>query len=243
MGPVSKGSAKPKKRLTTTAWILLIIVCFVATAIPTKPETPVFSYGVANMVIVIDPGHGGIDLGATREDVIEETINLEIGQKLANYLSQAGAIVIMLRGNDSDLAGDEFTGTIRERKQKDMATRMQKANEAGADLFISIHTNAVPSPGWSGAQAFYNPNSEKSKLIAGLIQEELKRVLKNTNRTAGAGNYYVLKNSTMPAVLVEVGFLSNPREAQLLTDNEYQLKVAYAIFAGIARAQIEQNEA
>lgn len=197
-------------------------------------EHMVFSYGLAGRIIVIDPGHGGLDAGASRGDLVEKEITLQIAKKLEQILGQAGAMVVLVRSNESDLAGDEFTGAIREHKKEDMKKRVEIANEAKADLFISIHTNAVPGPTWSGAQTFYKPDSPESKQTAKAIQQELKRILGNTNRSIGAGNFYVLKNVNMPAVLVEVGFISNPEEGRLLSESQYQTRVAYAIMAGIA---------
>ena len=229
-----------RKASIAVSGLLVLALCFLVST--GKPEQKVLSYGVANKVIVVDPGHGGIDSGASRGDVVEREITLAIGKRLAEDLSQGGAMVILLRKNQSDLAGDEFTGRIRERKQRDMAARVRRANEAKADLLVSVHTNAEPGSSWSGAQTFYQPGDEKSKLIAGAIQEELGRVLGNTKRKATAGKYYILEKTHMPAVIVEVGFISNPREAQLLTQSAYQSKVAYAIFAGIARAEQAQLE-
>lgn len=206
------------------------------------PRAEVLSYEVANQVIVVDPGHGGIDTGASRGNVAEKDITLAIGKRLAKNLSQGGAAVILLRENGKDLAGDDFQGRIRDRKRKDMNTRVRRANEANADLMVSIHTNAEPGSSWSGAQTFYQPGDEKSKQIAVAIQEELGRILGNTKRKATAGKYFVLEKTHMPAVIVEVGFISNPHEARLLTDEMYQSKVAYAIFSGISRAAHNQVE-
>lgn len=232
-----------KKTAIFLAVIFLLVLCIAAVA---KPETrqgeAVLSYGLASQIIVIDAGHGGLDQGATRGKYSEHDITLKMAKKLANNLSQAGAAVIMLRENESDLAGDEFTGTIREHKKADMKQRVTMANKAAANLYISIHVNAVPGSNWSGAQAFYKPKSEASKIIARSIQEELTGILGNTKRKAAAGDYYVLKNVDMPAVLIETGFISNPQEARLLGDEAYQSKVAYAIFAGIAKAAIFATE-
>ncbi|MBC7075405.1 MAG: N-acetylmuramoyl-L-alanine amidase CwlD [Syntrophomonadaceae bacterium] len=197
------------------------------------------SYGIANKIIVIDPGHGGFDPGAWRGDVLEKDITLQISKKLAERLSQAGAMVILLRETDCALipeGDDEAVGGL---KHQDLANRVKKANEARADLFISIHANADLSPKWSGAQTFYNSKSEQSKALAEAIQEELIRILGNTNRKVKTGNYYVLEHTEMPAVIVEVGFISNPREARLLTSSEYQSKLAYAIFSGIVKSQAQ----
>ncbi len=207
-----------------------------------QSEQMVFSYSLSGRVIVIDPGHGGLDSGASRGDLVEKEITLQVSKKLEHMLSQAGAMVVMLRENESDLSGDEFTGAIRDHKQADMKKRIEIANDADADLFISIHTNAVPSPVWFGAQTFYKPDNPQSKILGKAIQQELKRILGNTNRSSSTGNYYVLKNVDMPAVLVEVGFISNPEEGRLLANSDYQNRIAYAIMAGIASAQASPEQ-
>ena len=229
-----------KKASVAVAMVLLSFLCLVVVITGNEQEEYVLSYMLANKVIVIDPGHGGLDQGATRGDIIEKDITLEIGKKLTQNLSQAGAMVILLRENESDLAGDEFTGTIGEHKKADMKKRVDKANKAGGELFVSIHANAVLNNIWSGSQVFYQEGSEESKIVAESIQEELSRILGNTKRKPKAGNFYVLRNSKMSGVLVEVGFISNPREGRLLMNDEYQAKIAYAIMSGIAKAQLNE---
>lgn len=225
-----------KKAAKTLAMVLLFILCLIAAGAGIPEDEPVASYNMASKIVVIDPGHGGVDSGAMRGDTIEKEITLEISQKLASQLSQAGAAVIMTRSTDTDLAKEDFKGSLNERKRKDLTNRVNKANQAGADLFISIHTNADPNPRWSGAQTFYTAVSEESKKVAECIQEEMVSSLGNTKRTALAGDYFVMKHTEMPAVIVEVGFISNPDEARLLKDEKYQLKVAEAIFKGIVRS-------
>lgn len=227
----------PLRKTGLIVFSLLLLILGFAGIRHEQHDNMVLAYGLGNKVIVVDAGHGGIDPGAVRGEQREKDITLPISQKLARQLSQAGAMVIMLRNSDHDLAGPDFKGSVAQRKRQDLANRVKKANEAGADLYISIHTNADVSPRWSGAQVFYNANSAKSKLIAECIQKELIAILGNTKREAKSGSYYILSNTKMPTVIVEVGFISNPGEARLLYDEEYQKKVAYAVFAGIARAQ------
>jgi len=229
-----------RKALWTIAGVLTLALMFMLMPVQPLPDPTVLSYGVANKVIVIDPGHGGLDQGATRGKYIESDITLQISKKLAHNLSQAGAMVIMLRDNESDLAGDEFTGTIGQHKREDMKKRVAKANQARADLYISIHTNAVPNTVWSGAQTFYKPNDEESKIVARVVQEELVKTLGNTKRKAAPGGYFVLNHTKMPAILIETGFISNPGEAALLADSKYQSKLAFAIFSGVARSQLTE---
>lgn len=221
----------------------LMLLCFIGIRSENQPEQPVLSYLIANQTIVIDAGHGGMDPGAISQTKQEEKdITLAISRKLARNLSQAGALVINLRDSDQDLCGDNFKGSIRERKRKDLSLRVERAQENKADLYISIHTNADVSPRWSGAQTFYKAGNKKSQALAESIQEEFISVLRNTKREAKTGSYYILDKATMPTVIVEVGFLSNPQEADLLASSAYQDKIAYAIFCGIVKSQIPKEK-
>lgn len=226
----------PRQKSTViVVGVLMFCLCLSLIITSNVKEMRVMSYAVANKVIVIDPGHGGTDSGAVRGKIVEKDITLSISQKLAQELSQAGAAVIMIRNSDTDMMpeGQKF------HKREDLKVRVQKANESDADLYISIHTNADPNPRWFGAQTFYNSSSEASKLLAESIQGELTEILANTTRKALRGDYYVMNNTKMPAVIIEVGFISNPREGELLKKDDYQKKVAYAIFSGIAKYQEE----
>jgi len=218
------------------ALLLLPVLCFWGANLTNPREQAVLSYTLANHVIVVDAGHGGFDPGAIGPGKnVEKDITLSISRKLARLLSESGALVVITRENDEDLAGDK-SGSLLERKRRDLAARVAKAETNKADIFISIHTNADVSPRWFGAQTFYSGNSEKAKNIAEAIQDELTRVLGNTTRKAKTGNYYITNKTDMTAVIVEVGFLSNPKEEKLLSLSEYQDKVAFAVFCGIAKS-------
>ncbi len=222
------------------AIILLPLLCFWGVNLSNPHEQVVLSYTLTNHIIVVDAGHGGFDPGAIGPGKnVEKDITLAISRKLAGLLSQSGALVVTIRDEDVDLAGENFSGSLLERKRKDLAARVAIAEENKADIFISIHTNADVSPRWSGAQTFYNGNSEQAKKIAITIQDELTTMLGNTNRKAKTGNYYVTNKTEMAAVIVEVGFLSNPKEEKLLSSDEYQEKVALAIFSGIAKSLLD----
>lgn len=220
---------------------LLLLLCLAA-VLGNQSEVPIMSYSIANQVIALDAGHGGFDPGAQRGEICEKNITLAICQKLQKHLSEAGSMVVFIRENDKDLSDVNFNGSLRERKRQDLSRRALKANQAKANLFVSIHTNADPSPRWRGAQVFYENGSEQSRLVAEAIQEELTRILGNTNRKALPGKYFVTQQTKMPAVIVEVGFISNPDEGRLLTNPDYQAKVAYAVFAGIVKAQSQASE-
>ncbi|GAF66248.1 germination specific N-acetylmuramoyl-L-alanine amidase [Bacillus sp. TS-2] len=191
---------------------------------------------LSGKVIVLDPGHGGIDGGAmSRSGLLEKDVALEISLSLRDYLQEAGALVVMTREEDYDLA-DASTEKIRHRKQEDLKRRADIVNETDADLFISLHLNAIPSPRWSGAQVFYHRSFSENEHLSNFIQDELTRNLENTKRIAKPiHNIYLLKNANIPGALVEAGFLSNEIEAGLLEKDQYQQKVAASIYQGIIR--------
>ncbi|HHT42891.1 MAG TPA: N-acetylmuramoyl-L-alanine amidase CwlD [Firmicutes bacterium] len=189
--------------------------------------------GIAGRTIVLDAGHGGLDPGAvSAKGGLEKDIVLAIAQELERLLNKAAVSVIMVRHGDYDLA-DSSEMHLLNRKRQDLERRVFIAEQAQADLYISIHANFFPSPQWSGAQTFYDENQPESERLAKAIQAALVERLGPNKRLAKAGNYRVLRDTSMPAALVEVGFLSNPREAELLADPEYQTKVAEAIFVGL----------
>ncbi|TLS35481.1 N-acetylmuramoyl-L-alanine amidase CwlD [Pseudalkalibacillus caeni] len=191
---------------------------------------------LAGKIIVLDPGHGGPDGGAEgKGDVQEKDIALKIALNLRDYLQEAGALVVMTREIDEDLA-DKSTRGLSNRKSEDLRRRAKIINNEHTDLFISIHLNAIPSPRWRGAQTFYNPNNEQSKNLSKFIQNEIIRNLENTTRQAKSiQGVYLLRQAKIPGALVEVGFLSNPSEKELLKSESYQNKVSASIYQGILR--------
>lgn len=201
------------------------------------------SYALADRVVVVDPGHGGVDPGAVgQNNVLEKDLVLAVGQKLALFLRQGGARVILTREGDYDLADPEIT-SLYQRKRQDLARRVTLANNLKADAFISIHINSFPNPSQCGAQTFVKPGSSESHALAQAIQGELNRLLKNNQRAPLAGDYYVLRYSQVPAVIIEIGFITHPREYQHLQDPLYQSKLAWCIYAGLVRffAQTERK--
>ncbi|BAB03958.1 N-acetylmuramoyl-L-alanine amidase CwlD [Halalkalibacterium halodurans] len=191
---------------------------------------------LSGKVIILDPGHGGIDGGATsRAGALEKDITLAVSLELRDYLQEAGALVLMTREEDRDLA-DATTAKVRQRKVQDLKRRVEIVNGSGADMFVSIHLNAIASPRWSGAQTFYNRAIPENEPLARFVQDQLKRNLENTSRYAKPiNNVFLLKHAEIPGLLVEAGFLSNPSEAELLETEDYQQKVAASIYQGIMR--------
>lgn len=196
---------------------------------------------VSGRIIVIDAGHGGDDPGAiSAKGDLEKEITLAIAEELEFLLQKAAIFAILVRRGDYDLA-DSSERNLLIRKRQDLDRRVIIAKEAQADLFLSIHANYFPSPIWSGAQTFYYPGKPEDERLAKSLQAELVRHLGPNRRAAQAADFRVLREASMPAALIEVGFLSNPREAALLSDSNYQKRVAAAIFAGILHYYREAN--
>ncbi len=188
---------------------------------------PASAVPVSDKVIVIDAGHGSSDGGAVGiSGVLEKDINLAIAQRLQKLLEQTGAVVVVTRGDDNPIADN---------KRSDMRLRKNIKETSDADIFVSIHMNKFSQSKYSGAQVFYS-RDEESKALGEAIQDSVKALLNpSNNRVAKSADdsIFLLKQSTVPSVIVECGFLSNPAEEQLLSQADYQEKVAWAIYGGI----------
>lgn len=185
---------------------------------------------VCGRTAVIDPGHGGIDPGAIgRSGIVEKDVNLAISLALKPIFNRYAIYTVLTRDRDVDLCGGAPAGS---RKRADLAERVQIAKNSKADVFLSIHCNSFPGAIWSGAQVFYNAKDPRSKLLAECIQSSLIELLGPNARKAKPADIYLLKNVGIPAVTIEVGFLSNPREEGLLATPEYRQRVAEAIHRG-----------
>lgn len=219
-------------------WIVLIVIGLSLALLLSQPtfeqHWQTEQMPLAGQVIVLDAGHGGDDPGAiSRSGVVEKEVALEIALKLRDYLQQSGAYVIMTRETDEDLA-QEGTRGFRRRKVEDLQARVHLIKETEPNFVISIHLNSIGSSRWRGAQTFYHPAYEQSKRLAHLIQYQLIENMENTTRVAKQdSNIFLLKSSHVPAVMVEVGFLSNPEEAELLSQERYQRKLASSIYKGV----------
>ncbi|WP_231505589.1 MULTISPECIES: N-acetylmuramoyl-L-alanine amidase CwlD [unclassified Bacillus (in: firmicutes)] len=226
-----------KRRLKRTAFAVGLVVLFFIIQFDFNENKTwtTWSMPLSGKVILIDPGHGGVDGGAGDRPMQEKDIALSISLKLRDFLQQQGAIVLMTRETDRDLAPTDMKGYSR-RKAADLKERIKIINNSDADLVISIHLNAIPSSRWSGAQTFYNSKLKENAKAAKLIQKELRVNLENTTRKAKPLNdLFILKHSEKPGVLVEAGFLSNPTEKMNLERDSYQEMVAASIYKGIIR--------
>lgn len=191
-----------------------------------------FTHKLSSKVIVVDAGHGGIDPGANRPGVLEKDINLAIALQLKTILNQYGAKVVLSRQTDTELSPECDNEKVRGRYHRDLTARVEMAEESDADLFISLHANAVSNSKQHGAEVFYYAKSETSKALSIFIQGELGKVVKvpPTPNTAG---FFVLRRNKIPAALIEVGYITNMEERTLLQSPEHQRKLAEAIAKGI----------
>ncbi len=183
-------------------------------------------------VVVIDAGHGGKDPGKVGvNEILEKDINLRISLRLKSLLEQNDVVVVMTREEDKDLASENASN----RKNEDLRARANLVAETKPTVMVSIHQNSYPEAEVDGAQVFYYSGSETGRQLGNMVQNSLKTEINDGNHRVAKANkdYYLLKKSVCPAVIVECGFLSNPQEAALLATEEYQEKIAFAIHLGI----------
>lgn len=181
--------------------------------------------------IVLDAGHGSPDGGAVGVSGTEEKdINFAIVLKLQEILENRGYIVILTRASGSGLQ-DENADTIRKMKISDMKKRRDIIDKSDADLFLSIHMNSFSDPSVSGLHIFYDKSHPEGEELAKRIQKKIGDVTGAETHTVKTADesLFLMKNSPIPAILAECGFLSNPEEEKKLRTEEYQAKIAWAI--------------
>lgn len=195
-------------------------------------NTPVVSdvalSNVKNKIITIDPGHGGSDSGAIGPNgYTEKEGAFAISQKVASILNQSGAKVVMTRDSDVDVYGPNASA------RNELQARVDVGNNANSDIFVSIHCNAFVNPAANGTQTFYYGSSYQGQRLAQSIQEKMIEANGLRDRGISTCNFYVVKHSYMPAVLIETAFITNYDEEALLSDDEWQTTMAKAIAEGI----------
>ncbi|MBM7614125.1 N-acetylmuramoyl-L-alanine amidase [Alkaliphilus hydrothermalis] len=219
----------------------LLISVFVLVSSPTildlvidKPVEPLF-----DKTIVVDPGHGGIDGGTSfGNDMLEKNINLEISMKLKEALLEQGAKVVMTREIDNSL--DDQIKNNGSRHREDLQARAKIIDNNPTDLFLSIHVNCMRNkPDKIGPIVFYYGASEDSKALAEEIQKKLNQLstykelgIKATNKV-NRGNYYILKYTSPPGVIIETGFISNSVDRRLLLEGGHQDELVRLIVEGV----------
>lgn len=233
-----------KKHYVELGMAVLMLVCFYILsreAAETAGKLADVSGNIKNsQVILIDAGHGGVDSGMVGvNDLKEKGINLVISMKLKAILEKKGFAVVMTREEDRGLYEDN----TKNMKAQDLQNRIAMIQKYSPVLSVSIHQNSYSDPQVKGPQVFYYEDSKKGKELALSIQEQMNDQLSVARPRAAKGNrtYYLLKRSSGVINIVECGFLTNPDEAALLQNEEYQEKVANAVADGIG-TYLEKQE-
>jgi len=213
-------------RLKIFGGIFACIVLLTGCAVPTATDLPTYD-------IVIDPGHGGFDGGTVAGDgTMEKDINLLIALHLRDMLAVCGLNVVMTR--DTDVSTQSIdAATIREKKVSDINNRLSLYESAAT--VISVHQNHYTSSKYRGTQVFYSANHPQSEALAAMIQQSVvSRLQPHNNRQykRASDGIYLMHHTTVPAVLVECGFMSNAEELALLKDTQYRRQMAWAICLG-----------
>ncbi len=236
------------KSKKTIACIMISLMLVLTAVVWYQVSPPAEDASSANMMqvktVVLDPGHGGMDGGATGGGgSVEKDVNLAVALNLRDMLRMAGYQVVMTREEDISIH-DPSANTVREKKVSDIHNRLKILEQHPDSLFVSIHQNKFPQSQYSGSQVFYSVNHPFSETLAQSIQQQLITQLQpDNNRVVKpmAKGTYLLEHAKTPAVVVECGFLSNWEEEAKLVTPEYQSKLAFAIFCGITQSREQSS--
>jgi N-acetylmuramoyl-L-alanine amidase len=217
--------------------VLCIVVGAFEKAADEKARLSLASAAAKAPVFVIDAGHGGLDGGAVGVNgIVEKELNLQIALKLRDMLEFWGFETIMTRETDVSIHSQNAK-SVKEMKTSDLHNRLDIVESTPNSVYLGIHQNMFGQSQYDGAQIFYGVHSSESERLAECLQTGFVSKLQpeNIRQTKKAEkNLFLLSNITGPAVLIECGFISNPQEAALLCDEEYQNKMVFVIFAAVA---------
>lgn len=186
------------------------------------------SLRLQDKIICVDAGHGGEDYGAMGpQKTMEKDNNLAIALKLQQKLESNGATVIMTRTSDQSVSYNNLG------KREELCQRVMLANDTNADIFVSIHNDSFSNNTSAGTSTFYY--DEKSYILASFIQNSLIQEINTKNLGVRFASFYVIRYTSMPAVLVEAAFISNPEEELFLASDDGREKIADGIYQGIVR--------
>lgn len=219
------------KRALVILFVMLFVVAYLILRFYKTEVRGAFS---KTATLIIDAGHGEPDGGAVGAcGTVEAGINLKIAEKVRAKLEERCYNVHMTRETAEGIYSEGTT--IREKKRSDMHNRKRMMNESGASAFVSIHMNIYTDSQYRGAQVFYSENEEGSARLAHCIQSALLLMDPDNTRVekAASPSIYLMKEASLPAVIVECGFLSNPEEEALLNTDDYQERLAESICQGI----------
>ncbi len=226
-------------------WMLIVAVVLCVPLVGFRRAVRATAQSMERPVVILDPGHGGIDGGATSADgVVEKDINLAIALQLRELLQISGFSVVMTRETDCSIH-DPGATTIRQIKSTDIHNRFRMMQQYPDAIFISIHQNHFTQSKYSGAQFFYAPSGAGSKALAACFRTAVRAQLQleNTREIKPCGSsVYLIYHATGTAVLAECGFLSNSDEARRLASEEYQKQMAFALYTGLMQYCDSDND-
>ena len=188
--------------------------------------------GMKGRKIAIDPGHGGSDSGAIGPTgIMEKSVTLRVSRELKRLLEAEGATVILTRTGDTEVSSKGASATSVE----ELEARCEIANKAKADIFLSIHADAFTNREVKGTTVYYyTKGTQQSKSLADNVRSALIDSIGTIDRGTQTSNFYVVKHTDMPAILVEISFISNPDEEKMMNSAEGVKKIAQGIADGIA---------
>lgn len=208
------------KRLIKLTLLLLLFLIIIISIFNVNASN--LTFPLLGKTIYLDAGHGGVDNGATVNNVHEKDLNLQIVYKLKETLTSAGATVLLTRKDDNDISNPNALY----RKKSDFDNRIKLINNSNADLYISIHQNIYQNKKYSGPQVFYVKDNQK---LAEIIQNTLNKYLNTKRKVKTINNTYMYKLLKKKGILIECGFISNDNERYKLKTEEYQLKLSKII--------------
>lgn len=201
------------KRLIKLTLLLLLFLIIIISIFNVSASN--LTFPLLGKTIYLDAGHGGVDNGATVNNVKEKDLNLQIVYKLKETLTSAGATVLLTRKDDNDISNPNALY----RKKSDFDNRIKLINNSNADLYISIHQNIYQNKKYSGPQVFYVKDNQK---LAEIIQNTLNKYLNTKRKVKTINNTYMYKLLKKKGILIECGFISNDNERYKLKTEEYQ---------------------
>lgn len=206
-------------------YVLLVFSLFITGIfIFSKVDAVNYDLPLLGRIIFVDPGHGGRDPGTSYGKILEKDVVLEISKELRNQLMSKGAIVYMTRETDTDLSSQWDA----RKKRGDLYRRILMYKKYNAELYLSIHLNYYANSSESGAEVLYNSINSENKIFGTILMNNFKTAL-GSRRSLKKTDLYMYKNTTVPGVLIECGFLSNPNERYLLQKENYQKKLSRVI--------------
>ena len=214
---------------------LISLVFIIQTTHFEVPLTSANTSAKSSLTIVLDAGHGGEDGGCEANGLVEKDLNLDITLRIAALLREQGVNVVLTRETD-ELLYDKNSDYEGKKKYQDVRRRLEIAQNQENPVLVSIHMNYFAQTQYSGLQVWFSKADAKSRILANLIQSNVKNSLQSANKRnikEATSSIFLLDNATFPAILIECGFLSNVNEARALGDENYRQKLVNIIFQSI----------